>query len=155
MDIKMNFPHDVWLTLSVSWHFQGKLDRRGLNDQLLLPGFLSCGLRVRAALSVKLMKQQLQGLPLAQVLLRPDTQFFIIFLKIAPPPATPKCLSFSSTKAWILFCTSHHCLGIRSLAQWLQRVAALDDFWIKCPNWQGKCFTLRQVVFAYLRSQAT
>lgn len=56
MDIKMNFPHDVWLTLSVSWHFYGKLDRRGLNDQLLLPGFLSCGLRVRAGLSVKLMK---------------------------------------------------------------------------------------------------
>lgn len=56
IDTKMNFPHDVRLTLNVSWHFYDKLHHSGLNDQLLLPGFLSSGLGVRDGLSVKLMK---------------------------------------------------------------------------------------------------
>lgn len=44
-------------------------------------------------------------------------------------------------------------LGMK-LAHQLSGGAALDDFWVKCPNRQGKCFTLIELL-AYFRPQTT
>lgn len=79
IDIKKNFPHDVWLSLNTSWHFYGKLDPSRLTDPLLLPWSLS---------SCKANETVTLGPSTCIDLFQDPTPRFVFFFSKSSPPQT-------------------------------------------------------------------